>query len=74
MLIIQGRSAYRVHELVQDLVELIPVLGHEKCVLVSHDWGAFVAWAFAAQHAVRSCSLPTAGAFALPASVGLVCP
>lgn len=40
------------HELVQDLAELVPALGHKKCVLVGHDWGAAVAWAFAAQHAV----------------------
>mmetsp|Transcript_7462 Transcript_7462/g.22060 ORF Transcript_7462/g.22060 Transcript_7462/m.22060 type:complete len:356 (+) Transcript_7462:174-1241(+) len=47
----KGRSPYRMHELVQDLSELIPALGHKKCVLVSHDWGAAVSWAFAFQHA-----------------------
>ena len=30
----QGRSPYRIAEMVQDVVELIPALGHSKCVLV----------------------------------------
>lgn len=46
-----GRSAYRMHEMVADLAELIPSLGHESCILVGHDWGASIVWAFAAQHA-----------------------
>ncbi|MGQ0587085.1 MAG: alpha/beta fold hydrolase, partial [Gammaproteobacteria bacterium] len=29
---------------------LIKHLGHEKCVLVAHDWGGAVAWNFAVQH------------------------
>ena len=50
---LKGRSAYRMHEMVEDLSELLPALGHDKCVLVSHDWGAAIAWSFATRHPVR---------------------
>jgi pimeloyl-ACP methyl ester carboxylesterase len=38
---------YRVKHLVEDLRALAEHLGHEKFVLVAHDWGGAVAWAFA---------------------------
>ena len=41
---------YRAPLLVGDLVGLIRALGHERCVLVGHDWGGAVAWAFAIAH------------------------
>lgn len=30
-----------------DVVDLIKQLGHSKCILVAHDWGAAVAWSVA---------------------------
>ena len=46
-------AAYRVQELVQDVVELIAALGVDKVYLVGHDWGGAVAWALAASHPGR---------------------
>jgi epoxide hydrolase 4 len=37
-------AAYRTPELVDDVARLIESLGGAPCVLVGHDWGAFVAW------------------------------
>jgi len=41
---------YRVGYLVEDLRALAEHLGHKKFVLVGHDWGGAVAWAFAIYH------------------------
>ena len=41
---------YQVRHLVEDLRLLIERLGHKSCILVGHDWGGAVAWAFAIQH------------------------
>ena len=41
---------YRPAVLVADLVGLMRALGHERCVLVGHDWGGAIAWAFASAH------------------------
>lgn len=41
---------YRVKYLIDDLRQLAAHLGHEKFVLVAHDWGGAVAWAFAIAH------------------------
>jgi pimeloyl-ACP methyl ester carboxylesterase len=41
---------YRVGYLVEDLRALAEHLGHKKFVLVGHDWGGAVAWAFAIFH------------------------
>jgi pimeloyl-ACP methyl ester carboxylesterase len=38
---------YGVDVLVADVVELIGALGHERAMLVGHDWGGAVAWAAA---------------------------
>jgi epoxide hydrolase 4 len=38
---------YSVDVLVADVVELIHALGHQRALLVGHDWGAAVAWAVA---------------------------
>ncbi|MEO8627896.1 MAG: alpha/beta hydrolase [Betaproteobacteria bacterium] len=43
-------EAYRAGRLVEDLRLLIDHLGGAPCVLVAHDWGGAVAWAFAAAH------------------------
>jgi pimeloyl-ACP methyl ester carboxylesterase len=40
-------SAYRMDELVRDVVGLLDALGRADCYLVGHDWGAAVAWATA---------------------------
>ena len=41
---------YHVKLLVKDIRELVGQLGHRKMVLVAHDWGGGVAWAFANRH------------------------
>lgn len=42
-----GIEAYRVGELVRDILGLIDQCGHEKVNLVGHDWGGVVAWTLA---------------------------
>ena len=42
-----GVEPYRLDHLVADVVALTQALGHERCMLVGHDWGGFVAWAAA---------------------------
>lgn len=41
---------YQVKYLVEDVRALAEHLGHRKFVLVGHDWGGAVAWAFAIAH------------------------
>jgi len=41
---------YAVGELVQDLKALARHLGHQRMILVAHDWGGAVAWSFANSH------------------------
>ena len=43
----QDKSAYVMDEFIQDIKGVIKGLGHEKCVLVAHDWGGVIAWNFA---------------------------
>lgn len=43
-------SEYDVRKLVDDLIGLIHVLGHEKAAVVGHDWGAGIAWGTARFH------------------------
>jgi epoxide hydrolase 4 len=40
-------KAYRADRLVGDIDGLIRGLGHERAVVVAHDWGGAVAWSFA---------------------------
>jgi pimeloyl-ACP methyl ester carboxylesterase len=40
-------EAYRAEQLVADLDGLIRGLGHERAVVVAHDWGGAAAWALA---------------------------
>lgn len=42
-----GREAYRVRELVGDVLALADAAGRDRVHLVGHDWGAAVAWATA---------------------------
>jgi pimeloyl-ACP methyl ester carboxylesterase len=43
-------AQYRVPNMVEDLRALAAHLGHRRFVLVGHDWGGVVAWAFAMAH------------------------
>ena len=43
-------EAYHIKLLVEDICGLVEHLGHRKMVLVAHDWGGGVAWAFANRH------------------------
>jgi len=43
-------DAYRVPVIVEDVRALAEKLKARKFVLVGHDWGGVIAWAFAAQH------------------------
>ncbi len=45
------RSAYRLHALVEDAATLFDALGARRRLLVGHDWGAVIAWAFAIRQA-----------------------
>jgi pimeloyl-ACP methyl ester carboxylesterase len=40
-------DAYDIDHLTDDLAGLIEALGHERAVVVGHDWGAIVAWSMA---------------------------
>jgi len=46
-------AAYKARHLVEDLRQLANHMGHERFVLVAHDWGGAVAWNFAAAHPGR---------------------
>ena len=39
-----NKNDYTMDLAIQDVVELIPALGHSKCILVGHDGGGIVAW------------------------------
>jgi pimeloyl-ACP methyl ester carboxylesterase len=52
-----GRGAYRMAELVADVLALVDATGVRRVHLVGHDWGAAVSWAFALQHPDRVASL-----------------
>ncbi|KAK7104834.1 epoxide hydrolase 4-like [Littorina saxatilis] len=45
-----GISEYAVPKHVNDLKQFITALGYNDCVLVGHDWGGAIAWAFADMH------------------------
>lgn len=53
----RGRRAYQMPELVEDLRALVEASGAGTVHLVGHDWGAAVAWAFAAKYPERLASL-----------------
>ena len=46
----RDKSAYVMPEFIKDVKGVIEGLGYEKCVLVAHDWGGAIAWAFAYAH------------------------
>ena len=41
---------YQVKYMIEDLRALAEKLGHKKFILVAHDWGGAIAWAFAIAH------------------------
>ena len=47
----KGREAYRLEHLVEDAAQIFDALGAKRRLLIAHDWGALVAWAFAMQKA-----------------------
>lgn len=53
----KGRAAYRMPELVADVLALLDAVGETRVHLVGHDWGGSVAWAFAERHPERLLSL-----------------
>jgi pimeloyl-ACP methyl ester carboxylesterase len=44
----KGVAAYRIEHLLADVGALFDVLGARRRLLVAHDWGGIIAWAFAA--------------------------
>jgi pimeloyl-ACP methyl ester carboxylesterase len=63
-----GRRAYRIEELVADVVALAEAAGSGPVHVVGHDWGAIVGWALAALHpeqvrTVTGVSVPHPAAF-----------
>lgn len=46
----KGVKAYRIENLVTDVVTLIKQLSTQKIILVGHDWGGGIAWEVAGQH------------------------
>lgn len=49
----QEIELYRIRHLVQDLRALVEHLGQYRFILVGHDWGGVVAWAFAGAYPDR---------------------
>jgi pimeloyl-ACP methyl ester carboxylesterase len=45
---------YDIHNLTGDLVGLLDAMKIDKTIVVGHDWGGFVAWAFAQLHPDRT--------------------
>jgi len=45
-----GVANYRIDILTADVMELIRAFGEEKAIIVGHDWGGGIAWAFAADY------------------------
>jgi pimeloyl-ACP methyl ester carboxylesterase len=52
-----GRAAYRLEELVADVVALIDATGRKRVHLVGHDWGGSLAWLVAGNHPDRVATL-----------------
>jgi pimeloyl-ACP methyl ester carboxylesterase len=52
-----GVDAYRLEELVADVLGLVDASGHERVHVVGHDWGGGIAWLVAGNHANRVASL-----------------
>jgi pimeloyl-ACP methyl ester carboxylesterase len=46
----EGVEAYRIERLVEDVAGIVRAFGRERVHVAGHDWGAIVAWFFAAMH------------------------
>ncbi|AFY59375.1 alpha/beta fold hydrolase [Synechococcus sp. PCC 6312] len=46
-------GSYALEELVLDIEGVISSLGYERCILVGHDWGGFLAWGVAETYPQR---------------------
>lgn len=46
----EGVENYKMSLLTADVLGLLRALGHEKAVIVGHDWGGAVAWSFATDY------------------------
>lgn len=46
-----GIENYTVDKMTEDIKQLLEALGKRDIILVGHDWGGVIAWAFAANHA-----------------------
>lgn len=46
----RGVANYRVDILTADVMRLIRAFGEEKAIIIGHDWGGGIAWAFAATY------------------------
>jgi pimeloyl-ACP methyl ester carboxylesterase len=49
----EGRSAYALREVVDDVLALLDAAGLQSAHVVGHDWGGVVAWALAGWHPWR---------------------
>ena len=52
-----GRAAYRLEELLADVLALLDAAGVERAHVVGHDWGGAVAWLLAGNHPDRLASV-----------------
>ncbi len=43
----KDKAAYRVENMVEDTARIFDALGARRRLLIAHDWGALIAWAFA---------------------------
>lgn len=49
----EGREAYEMRHLIEDVEGLIRGLGRERCHLAGHDWGSLVGWSFTSYRPAR---------------------
>jgi pimeloyl-ACP methyl ester carboxylesterase len=64
----EGTDAYAIGHLVDDVASIIKAFGRSEARIAGHDWGALVAWFFAARHPEMTKSL-TALSVAHPAAL-----
>lgn len=53
----QRHEDYALEHAVDDMLELLRALGHERAVWVGHDWGSPVVWSIASHHGDRCFAL-----------------